>query len=210
MAQNSAAVLRGEAGHEQISPFGNGARLRGAGAECGFAPMTGEHPKNAGGIPVFVSREFAAGIFLIALGLFAYWATSDLPSGTALNFGPGMMPQGVALLVAVTGVGIAVSAFFVTRHALDRWNPRAIIAILGAVAAFGFTIRGYDFPGWKIPALGMVGAIPLAIVIGSFADAERNIRELAIYIVAITLLCVGLFKLALGLPIPLAPWLLGR
>jgi len=56
---------------------------------------------------------------------------------------------------------------------------------------------------------GLVVAGPLAIVIGAFASDEVRWKETLLFGAAMTLFCIGLFKFALGLPIPLAPWLLG-
>jgi hypothetical protein len=57
--------------------------------------------------------------------------------------------------------------------------------------------------------LGLVVAGPLAIVIGAFASDEVRWKETLLFGAVMTLFCIGLFKFALGLPIPLAPWLLG-
>jgi hypothetical protein len=57
--------------------------------------------------------------------------------------------------------------------------------------------------------LGLALAGPILIAAAGFASSEVRWRETLIYGLAMTLFCVGLFKFALGLPIPLAPWLLG-
>ena len=73
------------------------------------------------------------------------------------------------------------------------------LLILGAVAAFALTVRPY----------GLVVAGPLAILISAFASAEVRWIETIVWGSIMTAFCIGLFKFALGLPIPLAPWLLG-
>jgi hypothetical protein len=50
---------------------------------------------------------------------------------------------------------------------------------------------------------------PLAIAIGALASDEVRWRETILVGALVTAFCIGLFKLALGLPIPLAPWLIG-
>jgi len=50
---------------------------------------------------------------------------------------------------------------------------------------------------------------PVAIVISAFASSEVRWVETLLFGALMTAFCTGLFKLALGLPIPLAPWLLG-
>ena len=65
--------------------------------------------------------------------------------------------------------------------------------------AFGLTVR----------PLGLVVAGPLAIVIGAFASNEVRWERTLVFGALMTAFCIGLFKFALGLPIPLAPWLIG-
>jgi len=65
--------------------------------------------------------------------------------------------------------------------------------------AFGLTVR----------PLGLVVAGPLAIVIAALASNEVRWVETIVVGLLMTIICIGLFKFALGLPIPLAPWLLG-
>jgi hypothetical protein len=56
--------------------------------------------------------------------------------------------------------------------------------------------------------LGLIAAGPLAIAIGGARDEVRW-RETILVGAVVTAFCIGLFKFALGLPIPLAPWLVG-
>ena len=71
--------------------------------------------------------------------------------------------------------------------------------VIGAVVAFGLAVR----------PLGLVVAGPLAIMIGAIASDEVRWKETLVVGVGVTMFCIGLFKFALGLPIPLAPWFLG-
>lgn len=156
------------------------------------------------------NRDVASGLFLLALGAFALWMTLGLPRGTARQFGPGMMPQAVSVLIMLVGAIIVATSWRAVGAALERWNLRAILTVLGAVVAFGMTIRGFDLPGGaKIPALGMIVSVPLAMMIAALADAGTKWGETLLFAVVLTAFCVGLFKYALGLPIPLAPFLLG-
>jgi putative tricarboxylic transport membrane protein len=63
--------------------------------------------------------------------------------------------------------------------------------------------------GVAVRPLGLVVAGPLAIVIGAFASDEVRWGETLVFGALMTVFCIALFKFALGLPIPLAPWLLG-
>lgn len=81
--------------------------------------------------------------------------------------------------------------------------------MLGAVVTFGLTIRGFDIGPLRIPALGLIVAGPLSIALASRADPETRSLEVIVLAVALTALCIGLFRFMLRLPIPVAPWLVG-
>jgi putative tricarboxylic transport membrane protein len=145
-------------------------------------------------------QDFLGGLVIIAVAGLAYWLGRDLPGGTSGGMGPGTLPKGLAALLGVLGAILAGSAFLEKNaETIQRWSIRAPVLILGALIVFGLTVR----------PLGLVVAGPLAIVIGAFASDEVRWRETLVFGAVMTAFCIGLFKFALGLPIPLAPWLLG-
>ena len=150
--------------------------------------------------PVWLQQDFIGGLAVIAVAAFAFWQGADLPIGTLGGMGPGMLPRGLAVLLALLG-GLLIADVVIERSgaALDRWSLRGPLFVLGAVVAFGAAVR----------PLGLVIAGPLAIVISAFASEEVRWRETLVSGILMTAFCIGLFKFALGLPIPLAPWLLG-
>lgn len=144
-------------------------------------------------------QDAGAGFFLLVVAGVALWLGSDLPVGTVRQLGPGMFPRVLAVLVGVVGVMIVIDAFLEHGEKMERWPLRAPLFILGAAVAFGFAVR----------PLGLVVAAPLVMVIGAFASPETRLREVLVFGVVMTAFCAALFKYALGLPIPLAPWLIG-
>jgi putative tricarboxylic transport membrane protein len=148
---------------------------------------------------VLMRQDVVGGLVIIAVAIFAFWAGSDLPIGTFGGMGPGMLPKGLALLLGVLGALLVVDSWLEGGERLERWSIRGPVFVLGAVVAFGLAVR----------PLGLVVAGPLAVIIGAFASDEVKWGETLLFGLAMTVFCVGLFKLALGLPIPLAPWLLG-
>ena len=60
-----------------------------------------------------------------------------------------------------------------------------------------------------IPSLGMAVACPLAIIASGLAARDSRLPELLVFAVVLTAFCIGLFRYALGLSVPVAPWLLG-
>jgi putative tricarboxylic transport membrane protein len=144
-------------------------------------------------------QDFVGGLIIIGTAAVALWQGSDLPIGSFGSMGPGMLPLGLALLLGLLGALLAVDALLERSPPLERWSLRGMVFILAAIVAFGLTVR----------SLGLLVAGPVAIVISAFASSEVRWVETLLFGALMTAFCTGLFKLALGLPIPLAPWLLG-
>jgi len=136
---------------------------------------------------------------VIAVALFAFWQAAALPIGTLGGMGPGMLPKSLAVLFGVLGALLVLGSVFEAGPPLERWSIRGPVFVALAIVAFGLTVR----------PLGLVVAGPVAIVIAALASEEVRWVETIVVGVLMTAICVGLFKFALGLPIPLAPWLMG-
>jgi putative tricarboxylic transport membrane protein len=134
-----------------------------------------------------------AGAGLIAISLFALWATSGLSGGLVGSPGPGMLPRGVAILVGLVG-GLLVLASFAHRGPrLERLALRGPLFISLAVVGFALTVR--------MP--GLVVAGPLVVLVGGAASPEARVKELVLFGLVLTALCIGLFRFALHLPMPI-------
>jgi putative tricarboxylic transport membrane protein len=150
------------------------------------------------GMPAKLWRQdLLGGLAIIAVAAFAYWQARHLPMAAAGGMGPGTLPKGLALLLGALGVLLVLHS--VKSESLGRWSVRGPLFVLGALVLFGLAVR----------PLGLAVAGPLAIAAAAFASSEVRWRETLIFGVLMTAFCVGLFKFALGLPIPLAPWLVG-
>ncbi len=138
-------------------------------------------------------RELAAGLTLVGIALFVFVVGSGLDMGELRAVGPGFMPRVVAVLIAAFGVGIGLSGVFSDGTALERWRWRGPVFVSIAILAFAATIR----------TVGLTLAGPLVVIIGGYASPEAKFRDLVIFAIVITLACVGLFRFALGLAIPI-------
>jgi putative tricarboxylic transport membrane protein len=136
---------------------------------------------------------------VIAVAAFAFWQAADLPIGTLGGMGPGMLPKSLAVLFGLLGALLVVGSVLEAGLPLEPWSIRGPVLVVVAMVAFGLAVR----------PLGLVVAGPLAIVIAALASNEVRWVETIVVGLLMTIFCIGLFKFALGLPIPLAPWLLG-
>jgi putative tricarboxylic transport membrane protein len=144
-------------------------------------------------------QDFIGGLAIVAVAVFAWWLARKLPGGAGGGMGPGTLPKGLAVLLGVLGAMLALASLLKGGISLERLTLRGPLLILGALVIFGLAVRPF----------GLVVAGPLAIVVGGFASSEVRWGETLLFGVLMTAFCIGLFKFALGLPIPLAPWLLG-
>ena len=144
-------------------------------------------------------QEFAAGLFLMVLAAITLFEGIELSAGSLSQMGPGMLPRALGVIVFLLGGALILDGFVEKGAGLERWHLRGPLFILGGAVIFGLIVR---------PA-GLAVAGPLAVVFCAQADRGTRVVETAVFGVGLTLFCVGLFKFALGLPIPVAPWLLG-
>jgi putative tricarboxylic transport membrane protein len=148
---------------------------------------------------IWLRQDFVGGLVVIAVALFAFWQAADLPIGTLGGMGPGMLPKSLAVLFGLLGAALVLDSFLETSLPLEPWSFRGPVLVALAIVAFGLTVR----------PLGLVVAGPVAMVIAAPASDEVRWVETIVVGALMTAFCVGLFKFALGLPIPLAPWLIG-
>jgi hypothetical protein len=165
--------------------------------------------ERAQGLRVRSSQDMAAGLFMILLAGLAFVLARDLPLGTLRQIGPGMLPISFAAICAALGLMLCISSLRFNGEKLTGWSWRGVIFVLGGAVLFGLTVRGFDIGPLKVPQLGLIVSGPLVVLVSGLAAEDRKWKELIIFAVAMTTFCALLFKYALGLPIPLAPWLLG-
>lgn len=138
-----------------------------------------------------------AGALLVVVGAAAWALSGNLPGAEGPMLGPGSLPRGVAAIVAVLGALIIVGGLFVDDGAdTPRFTVRAPLCLLGAVVLFAVVVR----------PLGLAVAAPAAILVAGLASRESRPVEIVIFAVLMTAFCIALFRYALNLPIPIAPW----
>jgi hypothetical protein len=138
-------------------------------------------------------QDFVGGASLVAVSLFSLWAGSDLSSGHLGSPGPGLFPHVLAAAVGLVGAALLVMAFLRRGEPLGPWSLRGPIFICLGLVCFALTIR--------VPGLCIAG--PAAVLVSGAASPETRYRELAVFALALTAVCVGLFRYTLHLPIPI-------
>ncbi|AKJ30514.1 tripartite tricarboxylate transporter TctB family protein [Caldimonas brevitalea] len=147
-------------------------------------------------------RDFVSGLMFVAVGIaFAVGAT-NYSFGSSAQPGPGYFPLLLGLILAVLGAVVLFTSLSIEREGGDPIGSiafRPLVLILSAVLLFGFTL----------PRLGLVIALPVLIIMASFASTEFRWRDVLISCVVLTVAAWGIFSKGLGLTIPLWPTVFG-
>jgi hypothetical protein len=138
-------------------------------------------------------QDFAAGVALLALSAIALWATADLAEGRFYAVGPALVPRAVGTLLALIGCGLLAVSLLKKGQALSRWTLRGPLFVFIALVAFAFSIR----------TVGLALAGPAVAVISGAASPETRPRELVVFALLVTAVCIALFRYLLHLPIPI-------
>lgn len=156
-----------------------------------------------------LGKERIAGIVLLVFGAIALWAGADLPFMTSSGVGSGLLPRVLAVLIIALG---GLQLFVTWKNPGDstgHWAIKEMVPVVLAVIAFAVTIRGYHLGPITIPALGLAVATPLSIIVSGLAAKDCKPVELVVFAIILSVICIGLFRYALGLSLPVAPWLIG-
>lgn len=137
-------------------------------------------------------QNLLAGIGLLVVSLAGLEQARHLDIGSLRLLGPGMLPTALSLALGALAIGFVVAAFLRDGDALSGWSWRGPILLCVAAAGFAITIR--------TPGLAVAGPI-VATLSGC---AARDVRPLELFSFSVlgTLFCIVLFKIGLGLPIP--------
>ena len=170
----------------------------------GSQTHTQAKPSNGG-----LGRERLAGIVLVGLGGLGLWAGYELPFMTSDGVGSGLLPRLLSCIILGLGILQLVLCRKDPGPPTGRWAIRETIPVILGVLLFAITVRGHHFGPISLPSLGLSVACPLAIVASGLAARDARFGELLIFAVVLTAFCIGLFRYALGLSVPVAPWFLG-
>ena len=143
-------------------------------------------------------QDFYGGVALIALALFALWASSDLQGMRGFSFGPGTAPRMFAVLLLLLGAGITLTGLLMEGAPLQRYGIRGPFFVTAAILSFSVTIR----------PLGLIISAFLSFIIAAMGSNETRWMQTIIVGICLTIGCALLFPYALGLPLDLFPRIL--
>ena len=147
------------------------------------------------------TKDILAGLIFIGFGL-AFAATSaTYQIGSTLSMGPGYFPLLLGgLLVMLGGVTAAKGWLAAEEGSIGPVNWKAIGLILGSILLFGLTVRG----------LGLAGSLFITVFLSALASHRSGVVLAAVIATGLTILCLLIFVVGLGLRLSVVgPWLGG-
>lgn len=145
-------------------------------------------------VPIRGAQDYYGGAALLALSLFAFWASSDLPGMRGFQFGPGTAPRLFAGLMLALSLGIGIVGLF-NGPGLQRYHWRGPVFVSISIVFFAFAIR----------PLGLIISAFVSFMIAALGSTDQKWVQTLIVGIAITAFCSFLFPVVLGLPFQLQP-----
>ena len=140
-------------------------------------------------------QDFVGGIALMAIAIFALWASSDLQGMHGFSFGAGTAPRMFAGLLLGLGAAVAVMGLLFEGQHLATYHWRGPLFVSLSILSFAVTIR----------PLGLVISAFLTFMISALGTPETRWKETIIVGICLTAFCSFLFPYGLGLPMQLWP-----
>ncbi|MCK1358457.1 tripartite tricarboxylate transporter TctB family protein [Bradyrhizobium sp. 199] len=141
------------------------------------------------------AQDYVGGIALLALALFALWASSDLQGMRGFSFGAGTAPRMFGGLLVALGAGIALTGLLTDGPAMAHYAWRGPLFVMASIVFFALAIR----------PLGVVVTAFASFMIAAMGTHETRWVEAVIVGACLTLGCALLFPYVLGLPMPMFP-----
>ncbi len=140
-------------------------------------------------------QDFIGGLALMALALFALWASRDLQGMHGFSFGAGTAPRMFGVLLLALGFGVALVGILSEGPPIQKYHWRGPFFVSLAIISFAFTIR----------PLGLIVSAFASFMIAALGTPETKWGEAVIVGICLTVGCALLFPYALGLPFQLYP-----
>ncbi len=140
-------------------------------------------------------KDFVAGVLFVAVGIAAIVIAANYPLGTAARMGPGYFPRILGILLILLGSALALRALKLKGSPLPGWHWRPTLIVLGSVVLFGAIVN----------VVGLALSTVILIVLASAASKEFRPKEAVISGIALAVLSISVFVIALKLQLPIWP-----
>jgi drug/metabolite transporter (DMT)-like permease len=144
-------------------------------------------------------KDFWGGSLIVLLGILVVLKSLTYDLGTLSRMGPGYFPVALGVILALTGIAIAITGYVASPRADEKRLPpewRAWFLICLSVVAF-VVFAAY---------LGLVPATFAIVFISALADRDNTWKSALILSLAMVVVSVVVFWWALQVDLPLFRW----
>jgi putative tricarboxylic transport membrane protein len=147
-------------------------------------------------LPKFVrsSRDLGAGLVYLTLGGGAALVARGYPLGSAQGFGPGYLPLVLGLVLVAMGVVSLLRCIMLNTEAIGSVAWRGLFLVTSATLVCALLL----------PVAGALAALAALLLIGAAASRHFRLEPKMLLGAAVLVgVCVLVFVVALGVPLPL-------
>ncbi len=137
-------------------------------------------------------KDFWTGMIFLTFGIAAILLIRKLPMGTTMHMGPAYFPIVLGALLALIGLVTVIRSLVQSGEAIGQLAYKQLALVLGSIVIFGLLLR----------QAGLVVALLLLVFISGYASPKFTWGKTFVLAIGLTALCIVIFTVALGLPIP--------
>ena len=138
-------------------------------------------------------KDFWIGVVYVAFGSAAIIVSRNYGMGTALKMGPSYFPTILGGLLIVIGAISLIRSFIKPGNPFGTFAFKGLLLITVSIILFGFIVRG----------AGLVIALPVLVIISSYASIRFRWKYSLVLAVGLTIFCILVFLKGLGVPLPI-------
>jgi hypothetical protein len=146
------------------------------------------------------TKDFWTGIIYISIGTAAIYINRMHAMGTALKMGPAYFPTVLSGLLILIGIISFVRSFIRPGNPISGYALKGLLLVTASTLLFGFIVRG----------AGLVIALPMLVIISSYASKHFSWKYSLGMAAGLTLFCIIVFLKGLGVPLPILGTWFGR
>ncbi|MEK6744373.1 MAG: tripartite tricarboxylate transporter TctB family protein [Nitrospirota bacterium] len=150
--------------------------------------------------PIRNPKDFWTGIIYIVFGTAAIIIARDYGMGSALKMGPAYFPMVLSVMLILIGVASLVRSFIRPGSPISRYAFKGLLLVTASTVLFGLVVRG----------AGLVIALPLLVIISSYASHQFRWKYSLAMAAGLTVFCILIFLKGLGVPLPMLGSWFGR
>ncbi len=140
-------------------------------------------------------QDFVGGLAMVAIAVFALWASSDLQGMRGFSFGAGTAPRMFAYLLLALGIAVTIVGLIYDGEHITTYAWRGPLFVSLAILSFAVTIR----------EMGLIFSAFTSFNIAAMGTPETRWKQTIIVGICLTIFCSLLFPYALGLPLQMLP-----